>query len=198
METKSNIGFRIFQRMHGPDQALLKQFQSVATAHISDNLNRMNGMSGDLRPYHKAGKLVGAAVTVLTRPGDNLMVHKAIDMAVPGDVIVVDAGGDVTNSIVGEIILRIAQKKQIAGFVIDGAIRDLGAYASDVFPVYAKGVAHRGPYKDGPGEINVPVSVGDQLKKERSTDHGSITFCVKKGVRCSASQYKPNKFSINK
>jgi len=155
-----NLGFRIVHRTERPDRTLLHQFQDVVTPHISDNVNRMHAVCAGLRPYHQAGKLVGAALTVKTRPGDNLMVHKAIDMAEPGDVIVVDAGGDTTNAIVGEIMLRLAQKRQIAGFVIDGAIRDTAAFTADTFPVYARGVTHRGPYKDGPGEINVPVSVG--------------------------------------
>ncbi|BFT74724.1 RraA family protein [Paenibacillus sp. P36] len=159
-----NLGFRILQRTERPSPTLLHQFQDVVTPHISDNLNRMHAICSELRPYHQAGsKLVGVALTVKTRPGDNLMVHKAIDLAEPGDVIVVDAGGDTTNSIVGEIMLRLAQKKEVAGFIIDGAIRDTVAFTNDTFPVYARGITHRGPYKDGPGEINVPVSIGGMI-----------------------------------
>ena len=99
--------------------------------------------------------MVGTAFTVRTRPGDNLMVHKAIDMAAPGDVIVVDAGGALENALIGELMAGWAQKRGVAGFVIDGAIRDSEALAEGDFPVYAAGVTHRGPYKDGPGEINV-------------------------------------------
>ena len=156
----TNIGFRIFPKDKMPTKELVEQFRSVVTPHISDNLNRIHAIAAGLRPYHKEGKLVGTAITVKTRPGDNLMVHKAIDVAAPGDVIVVDAGSDLTNAIVGEIMMRLAQKKGIAGFVIDGSIRDTEAFKNDVFPVYARGVTHRGPYKDGPGEINVPVSIG--------------------------------------
>jgi RraA family protein len=158
-----NIGFRIFPINKRPTKKLVEQFETVVTAHISDNLNRIHAIAAGLRPYHKSGKLVGTAITVKTRPGDNLMVHKAIDLAESGDVIVVDAGGDLTNAIVGEIMMRIAQKKGIAGFVIDGSIRDTEAFKNDVFPVYARGVTHRGPYKDGPGEVNVPVSVGGMV-----------------------------------
>jgi RraA family protein len=159
----SNLGFRILPIAKRPDKKLVEQFEHVVTPHISDNMNRLHAIASGLRPYHKEGKLVGTAITVKTRPGDNLMVHKAIDLAEPGDVIVVDAGGDLTNAIVGEIMQRIAQKKGIAGFVIDGAVRDTAAFANDVFPVYARGVTHRGPYKDGPGEINVPISVGGMI-----------------------------------
>jgi RraA family protein len=116
-----------------------------------------------LRPMHAAGTLAGPAFTVKTRPGDNLMVHKALAMALPGDVIVVDAGGDLTNAIIGEIMTATAQKRGIAGMVINGAIRDVGAIGEGRFPVYAAGVTHRGPYKDGPGEINVPISLGGMV-----------------------------------
>jgi RraA family protein len=159
----ANIGFRVFPLTQRPPAALVEQFRDVVTPHISDNLNRMHAVAAGLRPYHKEGKLVGTAFTVKTRPGDNLMVHKAIDMAEPGDVIVVDAGGDLTNAIAGEIMVRLAQKKGLAGFVIDGSIRDSEVIKNERFPVYAKGVTHRGPYKDGPGEINVPVSVGGMV-----------------------------------
>lgn len=159
----SNIGFRILPLTKRPEKAIIEQFSNVATPHISDNLNRMHAVCCGLRAYHKEGRMAGTAFTVKTRPGDNLMVHKAIDLAEPGDVIVVDAGGDGTNAIVGEIMLRLAQRRGIAGFVIDGCIRDTEAFRKDVFPVYARGITHRGPYKDGPGEINVPVSVGGQL-----------------------------------
>lgn len=159
----SNIGFRILPIEKKVDQKLVEQFRNVVTPHVSDNLNRMHAIGSQLRPYHKEGKLLGTAVTVKTRPGDNLLVHKAIDIAEPGDVIVVDAGGDTTNAIVGEIMLQLARKKGITGFIIDGAIRDSAAFMNMDFPVYAKGVTHRGPYKDGPGEINVPISVGGML-----------------------------------
>ncbi|MEH7375716.1 RraA family protein [Neobacillus drentensis] len=158
-----NLGFCIYPIEVRPSKELIQEFENVVTPHISDNLNRMHAIASELRPYHKEGKLVGTAVTVKTRPGDNLMVHKAIDLAEPGDVIVVDAGGDLTNAIVGEIMQKLAIKKGIAGFIIDGAIRDTGAIRSETFPVYARGVTHRGPYKDGPGEINTPISVGGMV-----------------------------------
>jgi regulator of RNase E activity RraA len=87
------------------------------------------------------------------------MVHKALDLAVPGDIIVVDAGGDLTNAIIGEIMVGYAVKLGLGGFVINGSIRDAGPLRAGTLPVYAAGVTHRGPYKDGPGEINVPISI---------------------------------------
>ena len=107
--------------------------------------------------------MAGTAITVRTSPGDNLMVHVALDGAGPGDVIVVDAGGDLTNAILGEMMVLHATARGLAGIVINGAIRDSGAIAAQDLPVYAAGITHRGPYKDGPGEINVPIAIGGMV-----------------------------------
>lgn len=87
------------------------------------------------------------------------MIHKALTMALPGDVIVVDAGGDLTNSLFGEIMVATAVKSGVAGIVLNGAVRDSKEIGQGEFPLYAAGVTHRGPYKDGPGEINVPIAI---------------------------------------
>lgn len=158
-----NIGFRILPLLRRPERSLLERFKGIATPLISDNMNRLQGTSSELRPFHKSRKLLGTAITVRTRSGDNLMVHKAIDLAQPGDVIVVDAGGEMSQAIIGEIMMSLALKKGLAGFVIDGAIRDSSAFQTKDFPCYAKGVTHRGPFKEGPGEINVPVTVGNMI-----------------------------------
>ncbi len=158
-----NIGFRILPLTRRPEKRVLERFEGVSTPLISDNMNRLQGTSPELRPFHRSGKLLGTAFTVRTRSGDNLMVHKAIDLALPGDVIVVDAGGETTQAIAGEIMMRLALKKGLAGFVIDGAIRDTSAFRRDDFPCFAKGATHRGPYKEGPGEINVPVAVANMV-----------------------------------
>ncbi|MET4233889.1 RraA family protein [Bradyrhizobium sp. LA6.10] len=106
---------------------------------------------------------MGTAFTVRTRPGDNLAIHRALELVGPGDVIVVDGGGDETRALVGEIMKNIAQWRKAEGYVIDGAIRDVAAFAADDFPCYARAVIHRGPYKNGPGEINVPVTIGGSV-----------------------------------
>lgn len=87
------------------------------------------------------------------------MLHYAIDIAEPGDVIVVDAGGDLTNALIGEMMVAYAVKRGVAGIVINGAIRDAANIGAGQFPLFAAGVSHRGPYKDGPGEINVPIAI---------------------------------------
>lgn len=151
-------GFRILKRERAISPELVAAFAALPVANISDCMSRMTAGGPRLRPMHKGGVMAGPAFTVKSRPGDNLMVHKAIDLAAAGDVIVVDAGGDLTNAIIGELMLAQMVKKQLGGIVINGAIRDSAAIAGQPFPVYAAGITHRGPYKDGPGEINVPVA----------------------------------------
>lgn len=141
------------------DPAVLAMFRGVATATISDNLDRLPGLVG-LRAFHRSGALLGSALTVRVRAGDNLAIHQALNLARPGEVIVVDGGGDTGRALVGDIMKAIAERSGVAGFVIDGAIRDSAAFAASDFPCYARAAIHRGPYKTGPGAINVPVCIG--------------------------------------
>lgn len=138
---------------------VIEAFRNAATAIISDNLGRLPGAVG-LRPFHKGGTMAGTALTVRTAPGDNLAIHQALELVRPGDVIVVDGGGDVSRALVGDIMTTIARYKKAAGYVIDGAIRDAGTIAQSDFPCFAKAAIHKGPYKNGPGEINVAVNIG--------------------------------------
>lgn len=142
--------------------ALIKSLRQIAVALLSDQLNRSCGSVG-LMPYHKPAAMAGTAVTVRTRGGDNLAILRAFEFCRPGDVMVIDAGGDVTNAVVGGILSFYAATIGTAGMVIDGAIRDVAEVRERTYPVYARGVNHRGPYKDGPGAINVPVTVGGMV-----------------------------------
>jgi RraA family protein len=146
------------------DAALIERLQQIPLPLLSDNLHRGTGSVG-LQPYHKAGKatMAGTAVTVRCRGGDNLVVLRAFDVCRPGDVLVIDAGGDLTNAVIGGIMSAGAAMLGLAGVVIDGAIRDVAEIREREFPVYARGVNHRGPYKNGPGEINVPVCIGGMV-----------------------------------
>lgn len=153
------IGFAIHKRQRVVDAALVDKFRSIPVANISDSMSRMTAGGPRLRPMHASGGLCGVAFTVKSRPGDNLMLHKALDLAGKGDVVVVDAGGDLTNSIMGEMMAAYAKFRQIEGIVIDGSIRDYASIHADTFPIFAAGITHRGPYKDGPGEINVPIAI---------------------------------------
>lgn len=153
------IGNRENPSAPSADPSTIEAFRSTATSIISDNLFRLPGAL-NLRPFHRGGAMIGTALTVRTAPGDNLFIHKALELIRPGDVLVVDGGGEESRALIGEIMSFIASSRGAAGAVIDGAIRDAGALAKSDFPVYARVANHRGPYKNGPGEINVPVSIG--------------------------------------
>jgi RraA family protein len=141
------------------DASLVAAFAKIPVANISDNLKRLPGAVG-LRQFHNGKVMAGTALTVRTRAGDNRAIHEALEMIRPGDVVVVDGGGDISRALIGEIMSSVAVMRGAAGFVIDGAIRDSAELARSDFPVFARAAIHLGPYKNGPGEINVPVSIG--------------------------------------
>lgn len=153
------IGFRILKRRRQVDAGLVERFRTVPVANVSDSMSRMTAGGASLRPMHRGGAMAGPAFTVKTRPGDNLMLHKALDLAAPGDVVVVDGGGDLTNALIGELMIAHARTRGIAGIVLYGAVRDSAWIRENHLPIYAAGISHRGPYKDGPGEINVPIAI---------------------------------------
>jgi RraA family protein len=174
------IGFRILARSRAVTPESARRFLELPVANVSDCMSRMFAAGPRLRPMHQPGvRMAGAAFTVKTRPGDNLMVHKALQIASPGDIIVVDGGGDLTNALIGDIMAGIARKRQLGGIVIHGAIRDAGELREGTLPVFAGGVTHRGPYKDGPGEINVPVALDGMV-----IEPGDLVIGDDDGVLC--------------
>lgn len=159
----ANVGCRIYTKINRPAKELVEGFKDIPVANIDDCMSRIAACGSDLKPMNKA-PLLGTAFTVKAPEGDNLMFHKALEMAQPGDVLVIAAGGSKHRSLCGEIMSMTAIKAGLNGFVIDGCIRDkdeIGEFTD--FPVYATGVTPNGPYKNGPGEINVPVSVCGQV-----------------------------------
>lgn len=154
----SNVGFRQYNNIKRADSSLVELFRGIPTPNIDDNMNRMFSLRG-LKPYNKT-PLLGTAFTVRVAAGNNLMFNRAIDLAQPGDVIVVDGGGYLERALCGEIMVSHAKKRGITGFVVNGCIRDVEALSEIDFPVYALGQNPNGPMKNGPGEINTPVVCG--------------------------------------
>src|SRR5688500_3438734 len=115
-------GLQILARKQRISDDYIKAFASIPVANVSDVMTRMTAGGPRLRPMHKGGRMAGPAITVKSRPGDNLMIHKALDMAQPGDVIVVDGGGDLTNALFGELMVTYAITKGLAGVVLDAAV----------------------------------------------------------------------------
>src|SRR5438445_2305493 len=155
-------GFRIRSDVTRPDPEIVAGFGVFDTPAISDRMNRLYTMSPGIRNLTDENlKLFGPACTVKVYPGDNLMVHKALDVAQRGDVVVVDTSASTMTAVLGDLVSTKARHRGCAGFVVDGLVRDLPAIrALGDFPVYARGVTPTGPLHRGPGEINHAVSAG--------------------------------------
>jgi RraA family protein len=154
-------GFRIKTDFDRLDRSLMDRFTRFATPDISDLLNRLYSLESSIQcltgSHHQ---LCGPACTVRVFPGDNLMVHKTLDIAKPGDVVIIAAGGSSMNAVLGDLIATKAKHRQIAGFIVDGYVRDLPGIIELDLPVFAKGTTPIGPLHRGPGEINYPIACG--------------------------------------
>lgn len=161
-----NVGNRVFTKIERTAPEVLDMFRGLPTSNINDEMNRLFNFREYmylLNPEKFSGSMVGTAFTVKCPAGDNLLFHQALDMAQPGDVIVLDADGCANRALAGEIMMTMAYKKGIAGVVTDGYFRDLDGLKNLPMPVFARGVVPQGPYKNGPGEINTPISCGGQV-----------------------------------
>lgn len=137
---------------------IVERFATVPAANVGDAQERF-GIASGLMPMWSGARLAGPALTVWTRPGDNLYIHQALDIAQPGDIIVVNGHGDVSRALIGDLIGIRAKSLGVGGFVIDGAIRDAEAMAELELPVFARAVTPAGPYKHGPGRLQQPVAI---------------------------------------
>ena len=154
-------GFRVRMNFERLPADVMRQFADFATPDISDLLNRLYAVDPQIRCLTSdRHRVCGPACTVKVFPGDNLMVHKSLDVIEPGDVIVVDAGASDMNAVLGDLVSTKAKHRGAAGFVIDGLVRDLPGIQDLDFPVFARGTTPIGPLHRGPGEINYPICCG--------------------------------------
>jgi regulator of RNase E activity RraA len=154
------LGFRLIEDFPRPDAALVAGFRGAATGHVGDALGRSAAMDAAIKPVSPRAAFCGVAFTVKTRPVDNLVVWKALQVARPGDVLVIATGGYVGHSTWGDLTSRVAAARGLAAMVTDGAVRDLDGIAEAGLPVFAAAVTPNSPQKDGPGELNVPIACG--------------------------------------
>lgn len=174
------VGRRIFLKRELANQDIIKELGEIPAANIADVMERNCAMNPRIRlvsnPQNKV--MAGSALTIKVRAGDNLALHAALNMATEGDVIVVSNEGDNTRALMGEIMMAyLCYFKKIAGIILDGPIRDIDEIGTWDFPVYATGTTPGGPYKEGPGEVNVPISCG-----EVSVNPGDIIVADKDGI----------------
>jgi RraA family protein len=161
-EMHAGPGFRIRANIDRPSAEIITALGAFETPQISDLMNRLYTMTSDVRALTGPNlRVLGPAVTVKCYPGDNLMVHKALDIAKPGDIVVIDTNSSYRTAVMGDLVAAKARHRGIAGFVVDGLVRDLpGILELGDLPVYARGVTPVGPLHRGPGEINYPAVAG--------------------------------------
>lgn len=143
-----------------PTAEQLARYRSLPSANIGDAMQRLGMMDAAIKPVWTGATIIGAAYTVWTRPGDNKALHEALEHVQPGDVIVVNGGGDESRALLGELVAGKAKVKGVVGFVIDGAVRDATGLEEYSMPVYARALTPAGPYKDGPFALATSVAVG--------------------------------------
>ena len=162
-------GFRYRTDFDRPDPAIVDAYRKLLeetrclTGQVGDCLGRGAAVENRIKGLDHGMAMVGPALTVKVPPDDNLMVHKALHLIKPGDVIVVDAGGDHSWALIGILMTTIAAKHGAAGMIIDGCVRDAAEIREFGFPVFAAGISPNGPFKEGPGEINFPITCGGQV-----------------------------------
>lgn len=143
-----------------PDPALVERLAALPAANIGDAMDRLGALDSHIQAIWPGARVAGPALTVWTREGDNAAIHEALGIARPGDVIVVNGGGDEHRALLGELIGGRAKAAGVAGFVLDGAARDAADLGEIGMPVFARACTPAGPYKHGPGRIGVTVAVG--------------------------------------
>ncbi|WP_126976636.1 RraA family protein [Frigidibacter oleivorans] len=154
------VGFRVFCQRKLPSPAVVESFGALPSANVADVMNRLNSLPAGTRLQgpRLARPVAGVALTVQVAAGDNLLIHKALDMAQEGDVIVVSNGGAQTQALMGEVMFGYAKFRKVAAIVFDGPIRDIDSLETLGLPVFATGTRPGGPMKQGPGQINVPIA----------------------------------------
>jgi regulator of RNase E activity RraA len=143
-----------------PSAAVVDRFRCAPATAVADAQQRLWVLDGAIGPMWDGASCVGPALPIYTRAGDNLAIHRALDLAEPGDVLVVNGQADTTRALLGGLIAMRARRAGLGGFVIDGAVRDVADLAAIGLPVFARVATPAGPYKNGPAEIGFPVACG--------------------------------------
>lgn len=154
------MGSEIYKKVDRLAEEIISGFKTIPTTVISDAMDRMNCVSADIKPLITGVHMVGSAITVQSMVGCNIMSHKAIYIAEPGDVIVFDARGHKDTSVWGFLQTTACISRKLSGVVIDGTVRDSKEIKDSQFPVFCKGITPAGPHKGWGGNINVPIQCG--------------------------------------
>jgi 4-hydroxy-4-methyl-2-oxoglutarate aldolase len=154
------IGFRVRATWPRPDAALFAAFGAASSAQVADCMSRLGAMDVGIKPIWPSPPIIGPALTVWCHAGDNLMLHKALSLAVPGDIVVMNTQSNASNSGFGELLATSAVKIGVRGVIVDGTVRDADALQALKLPVYSRGLCPNGCNKDGAGEVGTIIACG--------------------------------------
>lgn len=157
MHTNHPVIRRDFERV---PRAIVEQAAGFPASVLADVAGRRGTMDGRIMPLSRTARLAGPAFTIEVRPGDNLMIHAAIVLAQPGDILVIDGKGDRTSALMGAIMMTACKARGLGGVILDGSHRDTEELVALGYPVYSVGANPNGPTKNAAGRINWPIACG--------------------------------------
>lgn len=170
---------RVIRVIDRPSRDLVDGLADAGVSTVHEAMGRVGLLGTDLRPIQTGVRLAGPAVTVLAQAGDNLMVHAAIEVCEPGDIIVIATMSPSTDGVFGELIATSLMSRGVVAAVIEAGVRDTEELRALPFPVWAKAVSAHGTVKATPGSVNVPVVCGGQL-----VEPGSVIIADDDGIVC--------------
>ena len=182
-----SVGNRVFLQRELPDMELVKRYQRLPAANVADTMSRSCALNSEIHLISSPDRpiMAGPALTVKARPGDNLMLHKSVDMIKPGDILVIQCENSLNRAIFGSLLVNNLKEKGARGIIVDGAIRDSEEISQiEGIPVYARCTSPNGPWKNGPGEINTTIAVGGQIVRP-----GDIVCADQDGIVVVPQEY---------
>ncbi len=153
----------IVRKICRPDAAIVRQLGDFGTATVHEAQGRVGLMRPYMRPIYPTAKMAGPAITVLSTPGDNLMIHAAVELCQAGDVLVVTTTAESTDGMFGELLGTSLRARGVAGLIIEAGCRDVADLTAMQFPVWSKAISAQGTVKATPGWVNVEVSCAGAL-----------------------------------
>jgi len=154
------VALKINRGFERPSESTLAHFRSVSTGNICDAQGRGGALDYRIKPISKSSSFAGVALTVHTVPKDNLAPWAALDIARPGDVVVISTGEYFSSSVIGDVYVGMARNQGVIAIVTDGVVRDVEGINGVGIPVFACGVSPNSPWKNGPGEVGFPIVIG--------------------------------------